>query len=212
MCDAGVRLHPELAATVVRLRDEADLIADERRAELERLAGFIRSRGVAGVPARLVFICTHNSRRSQMAQVWADAAARIYGLQAVRAFSGGTEATAFEPRAVAALERAGFVAERLDGSGNPVYRIHQAANGGAIHCFSKAFDQPPNPTAGFAAVMTCSTAAEACPIVPGADERFALSYEDPKASDGGDRERATYDDCCRRIGREMLYALSLVHR
>ena len=203
-------LYTELATYVGMVRLEVESIATERQAELERLAAAARRRRRDGEPARLVFICTHNSRRSHLAQVWAQTAAWLAGVSGVEAYSGGTEATAFDPRAVAALARAGFhVAAAADGP-NPAYTVRFSDQVEAMVCFSKVYDQAPNPSGGFCAVMTCSAADEACPVVRGASERIAIPYDDPKEADGTARERAVYDERCRQIAREMLYALSLV--
>jgi len=177
---------------------------------LDRLAGFIAARATAGRPSRLTFICTHNSRRSQMAQTWAHAAAYHFGVGGVECYSGGTEATAFNPRAVAAMRRAGFRIDDPDGGDNPVYRVRFAQGEEPMECFSKLYHQAPNPDRDFCAVMTCSAADAACPIVIGADERISLPYEDPGFFDGSDREAAAYDERCRQIAREMLAVFSKV--
>jgi protein-tyrosine-phosphatase len=189
---------------------DLDLIPTERRATLDELATFIAERRRAGEQAELIFICTHNSRRSHMAQLWAQTAAHYFGLDHVATYSGGTEATAFNPRAVAALERAGFAIEATSAGENPVYAVRFIADMEPMTCFSKVYDQPPNPTAGFCAVMTCGEAEAACPIVFGAAARISLPYDDPKAADGTAEEEAVYDERCRQIAREMLYAFSRV--
>jgi hypothetical protein len=179
----------------------------ERQALLQRLADHV----AAVRPARLVFICTHNSRRSHMAQLWARAAAAHFGVDGVETYSGGIEATAFAPPAVAALQRAGFLIERTGTGDNPVYSVRQRQGEPARSAFSKVYDQAPNPAAGFCAVMACAEADAGCPVVAGADARIALPYEDPKDHDGTDCETGAYDARCRQIAREMLYAFSLVH-
>lgn len=189
---------------------EIDDIPVARRELLDTLADWITRRLRAGEPADAVFICTHNSRRSHMAQIWAQVAASWYGVDGVTTYSGGTAATAFNPRAVAALTRAGLEIEVVEDGENPVYDVRFADVGPAVRAFSKEYADPPNPTSGFCAVMTCSDADEACPLVVGADERIAITYVDPKISDGTDREAAAYDERCAQIAREMLYALSRV--
>lgn len=201
---------PALAATITALLGEAAAIPPDRRALLERLADWIAARRAAGEPAPLVFICTHNSRRSHLAQLWAWAAAAWFGLDGVATYSGGTEATALHPNAAAALARAGFLLAPTTRGPNPVYRVRLAAEGAAVEVFSKVYDAPPNPRAGFCAVMTCDAADEACPVVHGAAERIALTYTDPKLADGTPEEAATYDARCRQIGRELLWALGSV--
>jgi protein-tyrosine-phosphatase len=204
-------LYPELAAFVEQTVGEFARIPAERRATLGRIAEMVSERTGSEQPARLTFICTHNSRRSHMSQLWAQTAAHVYGVLPVQTYSGGTEATAFNPRAVAAIERAGCRVRQASEAENPVYEVRFSDDGPGMECFSKVYDQKPNPTEGFIAVMTCSAADEACPIVFGADERVAIPFEDPKAFDGTDRESEMYDERCRQIAREMLYVFSQVN-
>jgi protein-tyrosine-phosphatase len=203
-------LYPELSATVAGAEKGFSQIPAARRSKLEGISDHVAEKIASGAPARLTFICTHNSRRSHMAQIWAQTAAHHYGVPGVETFSGGTEATAFNPRAVAALERAGFRIETDAQGSNPVYQVFFNADDEPMHAFSKVYDEPPNPRDGFCAVMTCSQADKACPLVLGAEERIAIPYEDPKASDGTDTETTAYDERCRQIAREMLYLFSRV--
>jgi arsenate reductase len=207
MHDPVPRLYPELLSYISEVQLEAGSIPAERRVELERLAGIIRRRVSAGGTARLVFICTHNSRRSHLAQIWCQVAAHVHGVTGVETYSGGTEATAFNPRAVAALERAGFHISARDDGPNPRYSVRFSDEVEPMACFSKVYDQPPNPRAGFCAVMTCSAADEGCPVVYGAAERIAIRYDDPKEHDGCELEEKVYDQRCRQIAREMSWAL-----
>ncbi len=153
----------------------------------------------------MTFICTHNSRRSQMSQAWAQAAAGYCGIPGVSAFSGGTEATAFDPRAVAALERTGLRMERTSSGNNPVYDVYTGEGPPRVRMFSKTYLAPPNPQHAYCAVLTCSSADRACPVITSADERVLLAYEDPKRYDGTDRETAQYDARCRQICREICW-------
>ncbi|MEO9872329.1 arsenate-mycothiol transferase ArsC [Ekhidna sp.] len=157
---------------------------------------------------KLNFICTHNSRRSHLSQVWAQVFAHYFGIEAAT-YSGGTEATAFHPNAVAALRRAGL--EITDGEGiNPKYTVEFAEGVKPMICFSKTFDDAINPQKDFAAVMTCSEADSDCPFVHGASKRIKLFYEDPKVSDGTSDELKTYDKRCAQIASEMKYVFSLI--
>ena len=189
---------------------EFDQIPSERRETLQQVAQYVRSCASTGEVARLTFICTHNSRRSHMGHLWASASALYYGVGNVEAFSGGTEATAFNPRAVAALERAGFAIEKGPEKQNPRYRVHLATQGSPLICFSKVYFDEPNPKKDYCAVMTCAHADKSCPNVRGASVRVSVPYEDPKASDGTAAETATYDERCAQIARETLYIFSLV--
>ena len=206
----GSPLLPALESFIAEAIAELDRIPAERRLQLDALALFVAERTRNGEQAALIFICTHNSRRSHMAQLWAQAATHHFGINGVETYSGGTEATAFNPRAVAALERAGFPIEATSTGDNPMYVVRFSESAEPMECFSKVYDQPPNPTEGFCAVMTCGAADADCPIVFGAAERIAITYDDPKAADGTAEEAAVYDERCRQIAREMLYAFSRV--
>jgi protein-tyrosine-phosphatase len=187
-------------------------IPEERRTQLKKIALFVERRSGAGKQANLTFICTHNSRRSHMAQILAQAAAAYYRVPHVASFSGGTEATAFNPRAVAALQRAGISIVKSGENEHPVYNVRIVNTEPAMKAFSKVYNEKPNPVHDYCAVMTCSQADEACPIVEGAAERVAIPYEDPKEADGTGEEMARYDERCRQICTEMLYTFSLIER
>ena len=164
-------------------------------------------------PIRLNFICTHNSRRSHLGQVWLAVGAAYYSLPAIQTFSGGTEATAFNTRAVAALRRIGFdIREGSAKKSNPIYQVRWRETGPAYQAFSKKYDSAPNPIDQFAAILVCSEADQGCPLVAGADFRLFLPFEDPKAYDDTDQEELKYDERCRQIGREMLFVLSAIYQ
>lgn len=203
-------MFPRLQLTVDELRQEFALISDSRKAILRRLADFVVCQRKNGHAAVFNFICTHNSRRSHLAQLWAQAAAHAVGACDVRALSGGTEATAFNPRAVRAMEAAGFQIRATSPGANPVYEVRFAADVPPVLAFSKTYDDPVNAAAPFAAVMTCSHAEQTCPFIPGAEERIVLTYEDPKLFDNTPEEEARYAERVRQIGRELLYAFSLI--
>ncbi len=202
-------LLPALQALATSLPAEFDAIPEDRRVQLDKLALFLRTRRDSGETAQVVFICTHNSRRSHLGQVTAMLAAAFYGLDRVEAFSGGTEVTAFNPRAVTALERLGFEIENPGGD-NPHYKVAFAENRPPIEAFSKKYDDPYNPKDGFVAVMTCDHADQNCPIVAGAALRIPLHFVDPKVSDGTPAEAVTYDERTRQIATEIFYAMSRV--
>lgn len=206
---AAVPLDSKLDDYVQARVAEFDTIPEERQKQLAKISKFVRDTRAAGRPVRLTFICTHNSRRSHLSQIWAKVAGAHYGIE-LQTFSGGTEATAFNPRAVATLRRAGFAIAEPGDEKNPRYQVKYSDKAEPLVCFSKKYDETPNPSADFCAVLTCSDADKKCPVVSGATVRIPVPYEDPKISDNTDKEAATYDERSRQIAREMLYAMSLV--
>ena len=147
-----------------------------------------------------------------MSQLWASAAAAHYGVEkGINTYSGGTEVTAFNPRAVAAMERAGFIFEKGGGE-NPHYLAKFAENGPEFTCWSKKYDDQANPQTNFAAILTCSEADKNCPYIPGATLRSPIKYEDPKEFDGTADEQKAYDERCRQIATEMFFLMSEVKR
>lgn len=200
---------PALRDYMLEMASEFDLISDKRKSELDPIAQYVAAGLEANEAAKLVFICTHNSRRSHFGQIWSMVSAMAFGIKGLESFSGGTAVTAFNSRAAAALERAGFRVYRPAG-GNPAYEITWSGRRPAMICFSKIYDDNTNPRGSFGAVMTCNEADRACPIVPGAEARFGLPYSDPKISDGTSGETSKYDERCREIGREMLYMMGQV--
>lgn len=205
-----VTLLPALQSTVEQLTSEFNDIPLERKAILRELTQFVQMKVDSKLPVYLNFICTHNSRRSHLSQIWAQAAAYYYNVPEVFCFSGGTEATAFNPRAVRAMQQAGFTIVIADDGTNPVYDVKYTSELPGIKAFSKKYDDPFNHNKDFAAVMTCSHADENCPVVLGAIARIPLRYEDPKNFDDTPQEAAKYTERVRQIGREILYAFSQV--
>lgn len=200
------KFFPSLHSWISELIDDFEEIPPERKRILGELVSAIRDNYEKKNVAQLVFICTHNSRRSQFAQVLAQACAKFAGLEAIESFSGGTEITQVHPTVIKVLEILGFRIAQT-GSTNPNHAIQFGPDQPPLHCFSKKFGDPPNPTSGFIAVMTCTDADEACPFVPGASHRIALPYEDPKISDGTVAEIETYGNRARQIAAEMLWVI-----
>jgi arsenate reductase len=154
-------------------------------------------------PLVMQFICTHNSRRSQLAQVWAQVAAAYYHVPLV-SLSGGVEVTAFNERAAAALERQGFALLKSAGI-NPKYSVRFSDHAPEIMVFSKLFDDPYNAHDRFVAVMTCAEADQDCPFIPNAALRAPLRYDDPKIFDETPEETAQYDRTAELIANEMCF-------
>jgi protein-tyrosine phosphatase/arsenate reductase len=188
---------------------EFELIPEERKVLLGKIAAYINYMREEGAPIQLMYVCTHNSRRSHFGQIWSAVAADFYGIENVITYSGGTEATAFNGYAINALLQVGFDLIAKDDTENTKYEILYGKNKSTV-CFSKVYDDPINPTEHFAAIMTCSDAEDNCPFIPGVDLRIATTYEDPKHFDGTDQQSEKYAERCAQIARECLYVFSLV--
>ena len=203
-------LNPELASYINAAKNDFSQIPQDRKEELDKITQYIQKQVDAGQPVQLTFICTHNSRRSHFGQIWAAAAAAYYDIPNVKTYSGGTETSAFNERAVAACERAGFDIIKTSEGKNPIYHVSYASDTQPLKAFSKKYDDGSNPQTNFCAIMTCSQADKACPAVKGATARVAIPYDDPKQFDGTPQETAKYDERCKQIATETLYVFSKV--
>lgn len=208
-------MYAALQRTLGELEAATESLPVERIARLRGIAEWIRRQREQERPVHLVFICTHNSRRSQFAQVWAQVWALHHGLKDVRAWSAGTEATAVATPVITALEAQGF---RMDGAGDydaegnaiqTEYLVNFDDTVSPVHLYSKTMDEPDNPAGDFAAIMVCSDADGNCPFVPGAAVRFSLPFDDPKVSDGTADEAKTYEERSLAIAREMLFVMEV---
>ena len=199
-------MKKELLDYINELEKETDNISPDRKKKLRELSEYMTKKRQSGDTVSLIYICTHNSRRSHLCQVWTAVLADHLDLIGIESYSGGTEVTAFNPRAADALKRAGFSVENPGGD-NPHYRLYYDEDKDPLICYSKTFDDPGNPDRDFIAVMTCTDADEACPVVPGAEWRISLPYKDPKEADSTPQESETYDQRCLQIASEMYYML-----
>lgn len=194
-------LYPALIEKLENLKSLK--VSLERKEVLKSLIEFIQKEKNEGNSIQLNFICTHNSRRSQFGQVWAQAISDFYGIE-INCYSGGTEETAFNQIAIDALNRAGFKTDSASGE-NPKVQVQYSEDKSAMECYSKVYDAEENPSKNFAAVMTCSHADENCPFIPGSKARIALDYSDPKKYDDTPLTREKYDERSDQIASEMIY-------
>ena len=194
-----------MVINVIDLINKLDdtLIVDHRKDLLKPLRDYVVLKSKQKVDANLTFICTHNSRRSQLAQVWAKIISDYYGFT-INSFSGGTEVTNCNRRTIASFERMGFEVKNPGGE-NPHYELTYHEKRKPIIIFSKTFDDASNPKNNFAAVITCTNADENCPIISGAEKRISLPFEDPKIYDNSNQESEKYDERSRQIASEMKY-------
>ena len=135
--------------------------------------------------AKALFLCTHNSARSQMAE----GLLRHLAGDRFEAYSAGTEATGIRPLAVRAMAEIG-----IDLSGQESKTLDRYLN--------ESFDY---------VVTVCDEANEACPVFPGAKRRLHWSFEDPSQATGDEEERlnafrSARDGLRERIERELLAA------
>jgi arsenate reductase len=205
-------LFPELSIYCNALSTEFNQIPEERKAVLKDIADFIVEQRKEHKPANLLFVCTSNSRRSHMAQVWSQIASYYYNIDSVFTFSGGTEQTRVNINAIDALNRTGIEIYSNNQGDNPLryVRVGNKINPWVI--FSKKYTDATNPKHNFAAVMVCSEADKACPFVEGAESRIGLPYQDPKEFDNSPLKEAKYDERCRQIAREMFYIMDFVSK
>lgn len=187
-------------------------ISEERKVILQPLVDFIQGKVNDQKDIRLNLICTHNSRRSHLSQVWAQTAAAHYGIKNVFCYSGGTEATAMFPVAAKTLSNQGFQIQTIAEGSNPVYAIKNGENAAPIIGFSKTFDAEFNPQSEFAAILTCSSADQGCPFIAGAEKRIPVMYEDPKAFDNTPQQAEKYEERSLQIATEMNYVFSLIKK
>jgi arsenate reductase (thioredoxin) len=187
-------------------------ISSERKASLQPLVEYIQAKASQDKEIRLNFICTHNSRRSHLSQVWAQTAACFYNIKNVFCYSGGTEATALFPVAAQTLSQQGFDIKKLSETENPIYSIKYNNNTHPIIGFSKTFDNSFNPESEFAAIMTCSSADVGCPFITGAEKRIPITFEDPKAFDNTPLQAEKYQERSIQIATELFYVFSQIKK
>lgn len=187
-------------------------ISAERLVILQPLIDFIQSKVTAEQDIRLNFICTHNSRRSHLSQIWAQTAAAYYNIKNVFNYSGGTEATALFPMVAQTLTNTGFQIKTLTEGNNPVYSVKYNENDHPLICFSKTYDDAFNPQSEFAAILTCSSADNGCPFIAGAEKRIPITFEDPKAFDNTPQQTEKYQERSIQIATELFYVFSQIKK
>lgn len=204
-------MYPELEKNISKIQYFESLTMD-RMFVLQDLIDFIQLKIDQNHPIHLNFICTHNSRRSLLSQIWAQVAASYYNIEHVHCYSGGTEATALFPKIAETLENQGFKIITIADTKNPVYALKYNENEMPIIGFSKKYDHYFNPVSQFCAIMTCSLADGECPFIPGAEKRLSVTFEDPKTSDDTPFQNETYAARSLQIAHEMFYVFSQIKK
>lgn len=205
-----MKIYKQIKATIDNL--DATSISSERKEVLQSLIDFVQTKVDTNQAANLNFICTHNSRRSHLSQIWAQTLASYHNIHNVTTYSGGTEATAMFPKIPETLIKAGFSIEKLSQENNSVYAIKYGENSHPIIGFSKKYATAFNPTNGFGAIITCSQADKGCPFIFGAEKRIPITYEDPKLFDGKENQAEKYEERSLQIATEMLYVFSSIKK
>ena len=185
-------------------------VSTARKNTLQLLIDYIQSKVDSKQDIYLNFICTHNSRRSHLSQVWAQVLAHYFNIKNVFCYSGGTEATALFPMAAKTLENTGFDIQTIADGSNPIYAIKYSDNEHPIIGYSKKFDSDFNPRSDFAAILTCSSADQDCPFIAGAEVRIPITFEDPKAYDHTPQQTKKYQERSLQIGTDLKYAFSKI--
>jgi len=188
----------------------ASNISDERKNLLQPLIDYIQKNINSNETIRLNFICTHNSRRSHLSQIWAQTLAFHFGIKNIFCYSGGTEATAVFPKVLETLINQGFQILKLSETENPIYAIKFAPNEASIVCFSKTYYHDFNPKNDYGAIMTCDHADIGCPIVLGAEAKFPITYKDPKSSDETAQMNEKYMERSLEIGQELFFVFGCI--
>lgn len=201
-------MFPKIKSTIEQLSFQT--ISEERKQVLAPLIQFIQFKANNGLAIRLNFICTHNSRRSNLSQVWAQTAASFYNIKNVFCYSGGTEATALFPKVAETLTNTGFEIKVIGKGDNPVYAIKYDTNDPPIIGFSKNYEHDFNPQSEFAAILTCSQADGGCPFIAGAEKRIPITFDDPKAFDNTPLQSEKYQERSLQIATELLYVFSQI--
>jgi|SRR5690554_579026 len=202
-------LFPEIDQVIKELYPEK--ISSERKAVLQPLVDFIQSKVSSQQQININFICTHNSRRSHLAQIWAQTLAYHFTIKNLFCYSGGTEATALFPMIVETLQNSGFKIKSISEGNNPIYSIKYTDNEHPIIGFSKKLDDDFNPKSEFAAIMTCSQADDGCPFVAGAEKRIPITFEDPKIFDDSPQQAEKYQERSLQIATELFYVFSQIN-
>ena len=201
-------MYPILSKTIEQLALQN--ISEGRKTILQPLIDFIQQKVNDRQDININFICTHNSRRSHLSQVWAQAASAHFNIPNVHCYSGGTEETALFPKVAETLINQGFSIFKISENNNPVYAIKYGYNALPVIGFSKKYDSHFNPVSAFAAIMTCSQADAGCPFIAGAEKRIPITFEDPKISDNTPEQSQVYAERSLQIATEMFYVFSKI--
>ena len=181
-------------------------IEKNRKDKLVKLAQVIKRNREQQNIVKVIFICTHNSRRSQFSQVWAYISSLYFKLDFLEFFSGGTEVDSVNLNVINALSNSGLKIEKKQ-TGDEVYLLKSSKRDKGINLYSKEYSCKSNPPKHFIAIMTCSDADQMCPVIKGADKKVFLPYPDPRTSEKTGLEKKTYGHINAVVAKEMFYLM-----
>jgi arsenate reductase len=202
-------MNTKIKSLCESLINQFDSIPEKRKEILTKITQYIQTRKDSNQPISLVYICTHNARRSFFGQIWAQTASSYYQIPNVTCSSGGMEVTECHPNSIATLKNQGFDIQQKTENKNPIYSV-SIDRDTVIDCFSKLYDDSSNPKNDFAAIMVCSDAETNCPFIPEAALRISTTYDDPKEFDGTPMEKEGYLKRANQIALECLFIFSQV--
>ena len=202
-------MYPEIELIISKLLFSFDSIPSPRKQKLIELAAQLKVALSCANELNLVFVCTHNSRRSHMGQLWGQLAAHYYGVNNVNSFSAGTEVTELNTNVIEMLQKVGCKVSTFQNVSNPAYLIEFGENQ-SLTCFSKLMEHDANPKVDFFAIMMCTEAEANCPFIPGAIHRIGLPFEDPKVYDNTTMVSAAYLSTFEEIGLQILFLFNQI--
>jgi protein-tyrosine-phosphatase len=167
---AGQALHPALG-------DGHDPVAPEAQ---------VQPAGQGRPLARVLFLCTHNSARSQMAE----AILRHLSKGEVEAFSAGNEPTQLHPMAIQAMDKRGI-------------DIREQYSKHLSQYLGQHFDY---------IITVCDLAREACPVFPGDPEQIHWSFPDPAAVEGTQARQRAFETISTELITRINFLLVLIRR
>jgi protein-tyrosine-phosphatase len=198
-------MNPTLKTLCEQIATQISTISSERKLKLDQLSAVLQQEINKNQSVNLVFVCTHNSRRSHFAQVWWETLHYYLKLNFFETFSAGTEVTRIHEHTLQTLEGHGFQLKPLDKKENPTIQVAVDEHKKML-CFSKLTNHP-SIKQPYVAILTCADAEENCPYIPEAKQRFALTYNDPKKSDGTPDQERIYHERSLTIATEAFYVL-----
>ena len=199
-----VDMTSNILENIERFVHQITFIDEERKILLNLLSDSIYEQLQQQKTISLAFICTHNSRRSHLAQMWFWLACQRFGLTNIECLSAGTEKTALNDRIVDSARRFGLTIQTKDRSTNPIYQLSSPLADQQLSLFSKKVEELPNSINKPMAIMVCDHASENCPYV-NFKKVGHLHYVDPKYADDTIEESMVYDKTLQRIACEMIY-------